>query len=105
MPTSPDGAGFSVEQIEPDRSLVLVIRQPDAVVSSAYVLDQVAAGRTRLVNRVRFRVRPTPRSILWALAMDAGHFVIARRMLLGVKQRVERLAQSQASVLDPEVLA
>jgi hypothetical protein len=93
MATSPDGSGFVVRRVEPGRCLVLEIRAPEASISSAFLLDRVAPGRTRLINRVRYRFRPTPRTLPLAIAMDVGHFVMARRMLLGIRRRAEGLAR------------
>lgn len=93
LATSPDGSGFVARRVEPGRCLVLEIRAPEASISSAFVLDRVAPGRTRLINRVRYRFRPTPRTLPLAIAMDVGHFVMARRMLLGIRDRAEALAR------------
>lgn len=51
-------------------------------------------GRTRLLSRNRFRL-PTLSARVLMLAIEAGSLVMERRMLLGIKQRAERLA-SQA---------
>ncbi len=92
LPTAPDGTGFTVRRIEPGRVLVLEIARPEGTISSAFVLDPVGGNRTRLINRVRWRFRRTPRTLPFALAMDAGHFVMNRRMLLGIRNRAERSA-------------
>jgi hypothetical protein len=92
MPTTPDGGGFRVEALDPGRSLVLAIRHPDGVVSSVFVLREPEPGRTRLVTRLRFQVRPSLRAVVWAMAMDAGDFVMFRRTLLGIRERAERHA-------------
>lgn len=89
MPTSEDGSGFVVEAIDPPRNLVLAIRRPDAVVSATLVLVALSPGRTRLVTRVRFAVRPTLRTLVWAAAMEAGDFLMFRRMMLGIRERAE----------------
>lgn len=89
LATSEDGSGFTVEQINPGRSLVLTIRHPDGVVSATLMLAALAAGRTRLVTRLRFAVRPTPLTLVWAAAMDAGDFLMFRQMMLGIRQRAE----------------
>lgn len=48
-------------------------------------------GRTRLISRNRFRL-PTLGARLGMLAMEPGSLVMERRMLLGIKERAERLA-------------
>ena len=95
LPTAPDGTGFTVREIEPNRGLVLEIARPEGTISSTFVLDHVAENRTRLINRVRWRFRRTPRTLPFAVAMDAGHFVMNRRMLLGIRNRAERLATGE----------
>jgi hypothetical protein len=54
----------------------------------AFVLEPVCSDRTRLIARGR-----TPRgagSIVNALLMEIPHFVMERKMLLGIKRRAER---------------
>ena len=54
----------------------------------AFVLEPVGADRTRLIARGR-----TPRgavSLVNALLMEIPHFVMERKMLLGIKERAER---------------
>ncbi len=46
--------------------------------------------RTRVVSRVRARIdRWRPQTLAWALLLDPGHFVMERKWLLGLKERVE----------------
>lgn len=92
MPTSADGFGFRVEAVDPERSLVLAIREPDATVSSAFILRPAGPNRTRLVSRLRIGGRATPRALAFTAAMDAGDFIMFRRTLLGIRERAERLA-------------
>lgn len=96
MATSRDGTGFVVEAIDPGRSLVLVIRQPDGVVSAAFELSAPSPGRTRLVTRLRLQVRPTWRTLPWAAAMDAGDFIMFRQMMLGIRERAEAVPDGGA---------
>ncbi len=48
-------------------------------------------GRTRLLSRNRFRL-PTLATRLAMLPMEPGSLVMERRMLLGIRERAERLA-------------
>lgn len=105
MPTMPDGTGFRVEAIDPGRSLVLVIRLPGGTVSSAFALEHRPPRGTRLVTRLRLAVRPSPLSLLWAAAMDAGDFVMFRRTLLGIRERAERYARSRPGAGEPQDLS
>ena len=49
-------------------------------------------GSTRLLSRNRFRL-PTLRSRLGMLPMEPASLVMERKMLLGIKERAERLAR------------
>ncbi len=51
-------------------------------------------GHTRLISRNRFRL-PTALARIGMLAMEPASLVMERRMLLGIKQRAERLAAKQ----------
>jgi hypothetical protein len=64
-------------------------------VSAAFALAASSPGRTRLVTRVRFAVRPTPLALVWAAAMDAGDFVMFRQMMLGIRERAEVAERSR----------
>jgi uncharacterized protein YndB with AHSA1/START domain len=92
LPTSHDGRGFTVERIEPGRSLVLAIRQPDSVLSLTFALRPVASGHTRLVTRLRLHVETTVPGLSFLAVMDFGDFLMERRMLLGIKRRAESAA-------------
>lgn len=96
---------WKVAAIEPPQTLVLrTVRdpvtgreldpagKPHLVIDSAWVfhLDEIAAGRTRLLARTRIRVEPG-----WALValkwMGAGDTVMQRRLLDGIKARAETI--------------
>ncbi len=89
LPTSPDGQGFTVEQIEPQRHLVLSIHDSEAVTSFTCALRPAGADGTRMVFRTRLRTAPTPRGLGYLAAMDAGDFVMMRRMMYGIRRRAE----------------
>lgn len=95
MATDRSGEGFVVEAVDPARSLVLSIRSPDAVTSSAFVLEPSGDGRTRLLLRVRLRAGRTPRGVGYRAVMEVGHVIMTLRTLSGIKARVERLAAPQ----------
>jgi hypothetical protein len=54
----------------------------------AFVLEPVDNRTTRLIARTRGRGSPTVNAVTWELP----HFIMERRMLLGIKQRAEALA-------------
>ena len=90
LPTGADGRGFEVRGIDPERSLVLGIDAPrTAIISVAITLEPVHGDRTRLVIRLRQRA-PTWRGWPFLAVMDVGDFLFMRRMLLGIRARVER---------------
>lgn len=91
--TAGSDAAFEVVYLEPERTLVLANEDPGGVVVATLALHPMADGRTRLVHRVQFSVRPRPTALPWMALMDAGDFVMSRRMLLGVRARAERLAR------------
>jgi len=64
------------------------------------VLDE-QGGRTRLISRNRFRL-PKLKHRIGMLPMEPGSLVMGRKMLLGIKQRAERLAaERQATRSSP----
>lgn len=89
LPTAPDGRGFTVTQIAPERHLVLVIRDPGAITAFTCLLNPTGPGRTRLVMRLRVHVEPTMRGLAYLGAMDVGDFVMMRRMLYNIRRRAE----------------
>jgi hypothetical protein len=88
---------LTVQRIEDERSLVLVSQDPDGIVVVCFTLRPVGARMTRLVHRVQFSARPRLRSLPWVVGMDAGDFVMSRRMLLGIRERAERLERAGAT--------
>jgi hypothetical protein len=51
-------------------------------------------GKTRLLSRNRFRLR-TLKEKIGMIPMEPGSLVMERKMLLGIKQRAERLAAEE----------
>jgi Polyketide cyclase / dehydrase and lipid transport len=102
MLLSEDGQGFTVEAVEPCRTLVLAVREDSGTISAAYQLGPLPGGRTRLVQRIRHRIRPRkPGQVLLVVAMDVGELLMARRSLLGIKDRAERRARARPGAHDP----
>jgi hypothetical protein len=85
-----------VRAIEPGRWLVLGPREgalPGGDSTWTLALYPTGEGSTRLVSRVRAKLPRTPGGLLWLLLLDPGQFVMERRMLLGIKARVEGKAE------------
>jgi hypothetical protein len=101
MPTARDGSGFVVEALDPNRSMVLTIRDPDALTSSVMVLQPGPAEQTRLIVRLRLRVRPTMRGALYRMVMELGHVPMTLKMLAGIRARVEARATWRSEPAGP----
>ena len=82
------GNRMRLERVEPGR--VLALRSDNGNWVWTFVLNQMG-GRTRLISRNRFRL---PRLIdrIGMAPMEPASLVMERKMLLGIKQRAERLA-------------
>jgi hypothetical protein len=102
---------WKVAALEPPYTLALrTVRDPvtgreldpadklHLVIDSAWVfhLDEITAGRTRLLARTRIRVKPawTLLALKW---MGAGDTVMQRRLLDGIKNRAEQPALAPIS--------
>jgi hypothetical protein len=88
------GTGLSVAELVSERAIVL--RMPDprterSILSWAYVLEPVGEDATRLI--FRFRLDAAPRwawGLAYPLLVEIPHFVMERKMMLGIKERAER---------------
>ena len=91
-----EGFGYGQNQmryalVEPER--VLATRSADGNWVWTFVLDEQDGG-TRLISRNRFRL-PRLKDKLGMIAMEPGSLIMERKMLVGIKQRAERLAAEQ----------
>jgi len=91
-----EGFGFGANKmrfaiVEPEH--VLAIRSADGNWVWTFVLTE-QDGETRLISRNRFRL-PKLKDKLGMIPMEPGSLVMERKMLLGIKQRAERLATEQ----------
>ena len=106
----PEGAdvGWTVSALEPDRMLLLIAHAPMQGVdwverrdsSWLFLLDELGPEHTRLVERARTTVTVNPTALIgrilaarWSrtLLLAPGDFVMARRQMLGIKRRAERV--------------
>lgn len=78
-----------LEVVEPERALAW--RSEDGNWVWAFTLEPTN-GSTRLISRNRFRL-PTLGARLAMLPMEPASLVMERKMLLGIKERAERLAR------------
>ena len=91
-----DGFGFGTNKmsfkiVEPEH--VLVMQSADGNWVWTFVLEE-RDGRTRLVSRNRFRL-PKLKDKIGMIPMEPGSLIMERKMLVGIKQRAERLAAEQ----------
>ncbi len=77
-----------VELVDPGRAFAW--RSEDGSWVWSFVLHEEGGG-TRLISRNRFRL-PTAAARAGMLLMEPASLVMERKMLLGIKQRAERLA-------------
>ena len=90
LPLDARGEGPTVAVFEPERALVLDVGP--SVASWGFILQKIDERTTRLYARFRLDADPRPLwRLLYALAIDIPHFVMERKMLLGIKQRAERV--------------
>lgn len=74
--------GWTVARLEPPH--LMVLRN-----WGAFILEPLTGDRTRFI--VRTRGRRTWKDILGNVAWELPHFIMERRMLLGIKERAERI--------------
>lgn len=89
--------GFTVAAVEQERAIVWRqgrpqdLDAPGAGETWAFVLEEPAEGTTRLILRERKGLKPRKRDVLfYYMFVERQHFVMVRRMFLGIKERAER---------------
>jgi hypothetical protein len=94
-----DGFGYGTNKMSfkiVERERVLATQSADGNWVWTFVLEE-RDGCTRLISRNRFRL-PTLKDRLGMIPMEPGSLMMERKMLVGIKQRAERLAaQNQAT--------
>jgi hypothetical protein len=84
----PKAPPVEVAAVEPGRAIVL---KP----WGAFVLQPIDEKRTRLIIRSQGDYEPDLKNpllnfLLWRVVYEPAHFIMERKMLLGIKQRAER---------------
>jgi len=92
-----DGFGFGANRmsyalVEPEHALA--VRSADGNWVWSFILDE-SDGKTRLISRNRFRL-PTLKDKIGMIPMEPGSLLMERKMLLGIKERAERLSADPA---------
>ncbi len=107
IPIEPEGGGYTVAEIAPNRHLVLftdgtgdsevdrVFRQANASSTWTFLLNEPEPERARFVVRWRTRwdLLRSPASFLIGLVLDPIEFIMERKMMRGIKERAEAAAQ------------
>jgi hypothetical protein len=109
LPLAPNGFGLPVDFVEPEETLVLYgdtrkgtgempmpLKPGDYLASTwGFYLFERVDGSTRLVERWRVDwASSIQNTIFYRAFLEPGAFLMERRMLLGIKERAERLAQA-----------
>jgi hypothetical protein len=91
----PQASPLKVVALEPERFLVLGLRRERSAFSWAFVIEERSDTNTRLIARGKGR---------WGLGWienvlnyfigEPAHFIMERKMLLGIKHRVESMCHS-----------
>ena len=92
LPLGPSRPVMRVEVCDPGRALAIRIADGNWVWIFALAAEH---GRTRLIsrNRIAMPTASLPALMLYQLFMEPGSLIMERKMLLGIKQRAERLAR------------
>lgn len=80
-------SGLRVIEVRPEESIVL--QWEPAQSTWAFVLAPAGDGRTRLLSRNRVQGHGLGFRLTMLLFMEPGSLIMERRMLLGIKERVE----------------
>jgi hypothetical protein len=103
IPLAPDGFGFPVALVKPERLLVLfgdTRLDPETIPTSApgeyfaatwgFYLSPMDENTTRLIERFRADWNPSLKSwFFMRVFLEPGAFIMERKMLQGIKQRAE----------------
>ncbi|HYO01290.1 MAG TPA: hypothetical protein VET27_05080, partial [Mycobacterium sp.] len=95
VPMSPDGTqGIEVHSLEPPTSMVW---SSPGETSWTWQLDPRPDGTTRLITRIRSRMRLNPRSIAFYTVVELADIWMIRKMLLNIRERAERPPNARAA--------
>jgi hypothetical protein len=99
-----EGDGMTVKILEKNRFLVL--EHTDGNWTWAFGLYPLEEGKTKLVSRNRISADETSFTFrLYLKLIDPGAFVMERKMLLGIKERVEKNKPKKALAKQLKALA
>jgi hypothetical protein len=93
VPMSPDGK-HGIEVYSLDHPHTMIWGTPGDT-TWVWQLDARPDGTTRLLTRIRSRIRFTPMSITFSILMEVADFWMIRKMLIGLRERAENGETSQ----------
>jgi hypothetical protein len=93
------GQGLAVRAVEPGRALVLQWEPQKS--TWTFCLYPEGDARTRLVSRNRIAASGSLAWLFMVAFMEAGSLVMERKMLLGIKERAERLHRGELDAATP----
>jgi hypothetical protein len=95
VPMSPDGRqGIRVDSLDPPHTMVW---GTPGDTSWVWRLEATSEG-TRVITRIRSRIRLTPMSLAFSVLLEVADFWMIRKMLLNLRERAEGRAAAQASL-------
>jgi hypothetical protein len=111
IPANPD-TGLVVRRLDPGKALVLYVdsdmiseqsgqkAQMAFAATWSFILDELPGNQTRLIERIRYRFGDTEKPWLRHTLpmMGFGVFVVLRKQLEGIKQRVEEPGVAELAV-------
>jgi len=110
IPLEPEGSGYTIATLEPDRFLLLYtgakglgvleqfFAQADAASTWAFELVALDGKRARLIVRwrARWNLRKSLTTFLIGLPLDPIEFIMEQKMMRGIKQRAEALQAARS---------
>ena len=104
IPVEPDGKGFKVYALEPERALVLGGRKGEAgvfegftqmfpICSWAFVLVPLESEHTRLISRLHGQNQPSFWNRAIGIFFEPIEFLMTSKMLRGIKQHAEHASR------------
>jgi len=85
--------GWPVSSLDPGRFMVFHIQQAPVHISWCFLLKPLNARASRLVLRIRGRIQVQPVLRPFFALIDVGEFPMVRKMLTGIRDRVEGTPQ------------
>ncbi|MGQ9903865.1 MAG: hypothetical protein ACUVRU_05850 [Anaerolineae bacterium] len=109
IPIEPGGSGYTVIGMAPNEYLLLLAKgAPQGIVGQGlqaasgettwlFLLRPLDAERTQLIVRWRARINvfKSPLILVLGLFIEPIEFILERRMMLGIRERAEKLAREQ----------